>query len=88
MGDGSCGSHVVAAPSGQVGAGGRALARFPAERTEVDYRTVAPASGGVVRQVVFTLVQLVNLLVVFLPLGFAALRVLFVEVPQLARLVD
>jgi hypothetical protein len=40
------------------------------------------------RRVLFTLVQLGNLLVVFTPLGFAALRVLFVEVPLLARLVD
>ena len=88
MGDGAQLGHTSSLHSGQAVPAGEHWHGSPAERTEVDYRTVAPASCGVVRKVVFTLVQLVNLLVVVLPLGFAALRVLFVEVPLLARLVD
>ena len=88
MGDGAQLGHTSSLHSGQAVPAGEHWHGSPAERTEVDYRTVAPAPCGAVRKVVFTLVQLVNLLVVFLPLGFAALRVLFVEVPLLARLVD
>ena len=88
MGDGAQLGHTSSLHSGQAVPGGEHWHGSPAERTEVDYRTVAPASCSVLRKVVFTLVQLVNLLVVFLPLGFAALRVLFVEVPLLARLLD
>ena len=84
MGDGAQLGHTSSLHSGQAVPGGEHWHGSPAERTEVDYRTVAPASCGVLRKVVFTLVQLVNLLVVFLPLGFAALRVLFVDVPLLA----
>ena len=88
MGDGAQLGHTSSLHSGQAVPGGEHWHGSPAERTEVDYRTVAPASCSVLRKVVFTLVQLVNLLVVFLPLGFAALRVLFVDVPLLARLLD
>src|SRR4029079_2889176 len=88
MGDGAQLGHTSSLHSGQAVPDGEHWHGSPAERTEVDYRTVASASCSVVRKVLFTLVQLVNLLVVFLPLGFAALRVLFVEVPLLARLVD
>ena len=88
MGDGAQLGHTSSLHSGQAVPAGEHWHGSPAERTEVDYRTVAPASCSVLRRVVFTLVQLVNLLVVFLPLGFAALRVLFVEVPLLARLLD
>ncbi len=88
MGDGAQLGHTSSLHSGQAVPAGEHWHGSPAERTEVDYRTVAHAPRSAVRRVVFTLVQLVNLLVVALPLGFAALRVLFVEVPLLARLVD
>jgi non-ribosomal peptide synthetase-like protein len=88
MGNGAQLGHTSSLHSGQAVPGGEHWHGSPAERTEVDYRTVAPAPCSALRRVAFTVVQLVNLLVVFLPLGFAALRVLFVEVPVLARLVD
>jgi non-ribosomal peptide synthetase-like protein len=88
MGDGAQLGHTSSLHSGQAVPAGEHWHGSPAERTTVDYRTVAHAPCGALRRVVFTLVQLVNLLVVFLPLGFAALRVLFVEVPLLAQLVD
>ncbi len=88
MGDGAQLGHTSSLHSGQAVPAGEHWHGSPAERTEVDYRTVAHAPRSAVRRVVFTLVQLVNVLVVSLPLGFAALRVLFVEVPLLAQLVD
>jgi non-ribosomal peptide synthetase-like protein len=88
MGDGAQLGHTSSLHSGQAVPAGEHWHGSPAERTEVDYRTVAAAPCGAVRKVVFTAVQLVNLLLVFIPLGLAALRVLFVEVPVLARLVD
>ena len=88
MGDGSQLGHTSSLHSGQVVPAGEHWHGSPAERTEVDYRTVATAPCSALRKVVFTVVQLANLLVVFMPLGIAALRVLFIEVPVLAGLVD
>jgi non-ribosomal peptide synthetase-like protein len=88
MGDGAQLGHTSSLHSGQAVPDGEHWHGSPAEHTEVDYRTVAPRSCSVLRRVVFTLVQLVNLLVVVLPLGLAAIRVLFVEVPLLTRLLD
>ena len=88
MGDGAQLGHTSSLHSGQAVPAGEHWHGSPAERTDVDYRTVDPAPRSRVRPVVFTVVQLVGALVVFPPLAMAAVRLLFVEVPLLARLVD
>ena len=88
MGDGAQLGHTSSLHSGQAVPAGEHWHGSPAERTDVDYRTVATAPLQHVRRVVFSSVQLLNLLAVSLPLGIAALRVLFLEVPALARLLD
>ena len=85
---GAAGPHVVAAQRAG-GAGGRALARVAcrAHRGRLPDGRAALACS-VLRRVVFPLVQLLNLLVVYLPLAFAALRVLFAAGPAAGPLVD
>ena len=88
MGDGAQLGHTSSLHSGQAVPAGEHWHGSPAERTDVDYRTVDAAPRSRVRQVGYTLVQLVSALVLLPPLALAAVRVLFVELPLLARLVD
>ena len=88
MGDGAQLGHASSLHSGQAVPDGERWHGSPAQRTEVDYRRVAPAYCSTLRRVVFTLVQLLNVLFLYLPLAIAALRMLFAEVPPLARLLD
>ena len=87
MGDGAQLGHTSSLHSGQAVPAGEHWHGSPAERTDVDYRTVAPARRSVLRRTVFTAVQLVSLLV-FLPLPLALVRVLYLEFPVMARLLD
>jgi hypothetical protein len=54
----------------------------PAQRTEVDYRTVDPTECGTLRRVVYPVVQLLMVLVVFLPLAIGAVSMLDGAEPQ------
>jgi non-ribosomal peptide synthetase-like protein len=56
--------------------------------TESNYRTVEQATGGTLRRVVFSLVQLLNLTVVFVPLTIAAVATLFARFPLLGAIFD
>ncbi|MDT0350723.1 Pls/PosA family non-ribosomal peptide synthetase [Pseudonocardia charpentierae] len=87
MGDGAQLGHSSSLHSGQAVPAGEHWHGSPAERTDVDYRTVANEPRSVVRRVAFPAVQLLSLLV-SLPLGLAVVRLLYLEFPVMAQLLD
>ena len=60
----------------------------PAQRTEVDYRSVEPTDCGALRRAGYTVMQLLNVLAVYLPLGIGGVVVLLQSVPELSALLD
>ncbi|WP_308283170.1 Pls/PosA family non-ribosomal peptide synthetase [Pseudonocardia nigra] len=88
LGDGAQLGHASALYPGQAVPAGERWHGSPAQRTDVDFRAVPPTACGMLRRFVFTVVQLLNLLVLYLPLGLAGAAVLFAEVPQLAALLN
>jgi 2,3-diaminopropionate biosynthesis protein SbnA len=87
IGDGAQLGHTSALHTGQAVPAGEHWHGSPARPTEVDYRSVPTTTGSRVRRVVFSVVQVLNLLV-GLPLVMCALVVLLAEVPQLVALLD
>ncbi|WSW80116.1 phosphopantetheine-binding protein [Streptomyces sp. NBC_00996] len=88
MGDGAQLGHASSLHTGQVVPDGERWHGSPAQRTEVDYRTVDPADCSAVKRTVYGVLQLLNLLVVFLPLAIGGVSVLFAEIPQLHALLN
>jgi non-ribosomal peptide synthetase-like protein len=60
----------------------------PAERTEVDYRTVSPIGCGALRKVGYSAAQLLSVLALVLPLVIGGGVMLVAEFPRLAGLLD
>jgi non-ribosomal peptide synthetase-like protein len=87
MGDGAQLGHSSSLHSGQAVPAGEHWHGSPAERTDVDYRTVATEPRSVVRRIAFPAVQLLGVLV-SLPLALAVVRVLYLEFPVMAQLLD
>ncbi|HZA17352.1 MAG TPA: Pls/PosA family non-ribosomal peptide synthetase, partial [Pseudonocardiaceae bacterium] len=88
LGDGAQLGHSSALHSGQVVPAGERWHGSPAQRTEVDYQRVDPAGCSTLRRVVYPVVQLLVMLVVFLPLSISGVGMLFAQVPFLAALLD
>ena len=88
MGDGTQLGRASSLHAGQAVPDGERWHGSPAQRTEVDYRSVEPAKCGALRRVGYTVMQLLNLLVVSLPLGISGLIVLLQWVPQLRVLLE
>ncbi|GGN79292.1 hypothetical protein GCM10011579_063560 [Streptomyces albiflavescens] len=88
MGDGAQLGHASSLRTGQVVPDGERWHGSPAQPTEVDYRTVGPADCSTVKRTVYGVMQLLNLLVVVLPLAVGGVSVLLAEFPQLHALVN
>ncbi len=88
LGDGAQLGHSSSLHAGQTVPDGERWHGSPALRADVDYRAVGPADCGTARRVVFTIVQLLNLLVLGLPLATGGAIVLLAEVPQVMALLD
>ena len=84
MGDGAQLGNTSSLHSGQAVPAGEHWHGSPAERTDVDYRTVAAAPRSVLRRVAFPTVQLVSLLVA-LPLSLVIVRLLTASPTRRAR---
>ena len=69
MGDGAQIGHACSLHAGQAVPGGERWHGSPAQRTEVDYRVAGPARCGTLRRAVYTVLQLLKLLFVYLPLA-------------------
>ncbi|MGW1802734.1 Pls/PosA family non-ribosomal peptide synthetase [Streptomyces sp. NPDC001984] len=88
MGDDAQLGHASSLHTGQVVPDGERWHGSPAQPTEVDYRTVGPADCPTVKRTVYGVVQLLNLLVVVLPLAMGGASVLSAEIPQLHALLN
>nr|WP_307623996.1 Pls/PosA family non-ribosomal peptide synthetase [Streptomyces sp. V3I7] len=81
MGDGAQLGHSSALYRGQRVPAGEHWHGCPAEPTQVDYVRVAPASCGGARRTWFALGTLLQLLLLYVPLGVGGMYMLFTEVP-------
>ncbi|MFL6046884.1 MAG: Pls/PosA family non-ribosomal peptide synthetase [Propionibacteriaceae bacterium] len=85
MGDETQLGHASSLHAGQVVPDGHRWHGSPAQPTEVDYRSVEPASCGILRRVVYVSIQLLTMLVLYLPLAIGG-AYLLLRVPQVDAL--
>jgi non-ribosomal peptide synthetase-like protein len=85
MGDGAELGHSSSLHTGQVVPAGRRWHGSPAVPADADHGTVEPARRGALRRVVFSAVQLLNVLL-FLPLVLGTVMVLSARLPQVLTL--
>ena len=88
MGDRAQLGHTSSLHTGQAVPVGERWHGSPAQRSEVDYRAVDPTDCSAMRRVLFPVVQLLGMLVVFLPLAVGGVALLLTAVPQLAAILD
>jgi non-ribosomal peptide synthetase-like protein len=88
MGDGSQLGHASSLHRGQAVPAGESWHGSPAVRTDVNYRVVDRAPGGVLRSAVFGVMQLLSVLVVGMPLLVSVLVLLLAQIPQLNTLLN
>jgi len=88
MGDGAQLGHTSSLHAGQVVPAGERWHGSPAQRTDVDYRGVAPTDCGTLRRVGYSVLQLLNLLVLYMPLAIGGVDILLAELPYLVALLD
>ncbi|MCU1671307.1 MAG: nrps4 [Blastococcus sp.] len=86
MGDGAQLGHASALHCGQVVPAGERWHGSPAQRTEVDYRGVGPADCGSVRRAVYAVLQLANVLFLYLPLLIGGAGIVLSAVPVIPEL--
>ncbi len=87
MGDETQLGHASSLHSGQAVPDGQRWHGTPAQQTITDnFLTVFPAHCGTVRRVAYAVMQLLTLLLVYLPVGIGGLSLLLVAVPGLSEL--
>ncbi|MGW7369231.1 Pls/PosA family non-ribosomal peptide synthetase [Streptomyces sp. NPDC054841] len=87
MGDGAQLGHASALHAGQAVPAGERWHGSPAQRTDTDFRAVAPAGCTTLRKVLYCLWQVLSLLMVQLPVALVGVGVLVRAMPQLGELV-
>ncbi|MGW9431517.1 Pls/PosA family non-ribosomal peptide synthetase, partial [Streptomyces decoyicus] len=88
LGDGAQLGHASSLHSGQMVPDGEHWHGSPAQRTDVDYRTVGPAGCGAWRRTVHSALQLLAVLLVYVPLAVGGVGVLLAEAPQLTAVLE
>jgi non-ribosomal peptide synthetase-like protein len=88
LGDGAQLGHSSSLHTGQAVPAGERWHGSPAQPTEVDYRAVPTTALSTRRRVAFSTVQLLNLLVLGLPVATGGVLMLLLEVPQVTALLD
>ncbi|WP_219414398.1 Pls/PosA family non-ribosomal peptide synthetase [Pseudonocardia nigra] len=86
VGDDAQLGHSSSLHAGQAVPAGECWHGSPAQRTEVNYRTVEPARCGALRKVAYSAVQLLNVLL-YLPLVLGSAILLLARVPQVPELI-
>jgi non-ribosomal peptide synthetase-like protein len=87
MGDGAQLGHASTLNAGQAVADGQRWHGSPAQRSGVDYRAVEPATCGTFRKIFYSLMQLLNAVVLTGPLVLAIMVTLLEEFSWLAELI-
>ncbi|MGK5172704.1 Pls/PosA family non-ribosomal peptide synthetase [Geodermatophilus sp. CPCC 205761] len=88
VGDGAQLGHRSSLHRGQAVPDGERWHGSPAQRTDVDYRLVEPARCGALRRIVYSVVSLLNVVLVTLPLSLGAVALLTVVFPDIAALLE
>ncbi|KUN77075.1 peptide synthetase [Streptomyces bungoensis] len=88
MGDGAQLGHASALHRGQGVPAGERWHGSPAEHTSTDYVRVPPAGCGTARRAWFAAVALVQLFLVYIPLGVGGTYLLFTAVPAIGERLD
>ena len=88
MGDGAQLGHTSALHSGQTVPDGERWHGSPAQRTEVDYRRVAPADYGRLRRASFSISTLLEVFFIIMPLAEGGAFMLVTALPSLSTLLD
>ncbi len=86
MGDGAQLGHTSSLHTGQAVPDGEHWHGSPAQRTDVDYRTVDPTDCGTLRRAGYAVGQVLNLLFLYLPLAIGGADIVLREIPRLASL--
>ena len=86
LGDGAQLGHASSLHTGQAVPDGESWNGSPAQPTEVNYQRVDPMRCSTLRRAVYAVLQLLNVLVLSLPLALSGVAILLIEVPQLAVL--
>ena len=88
MGDGAQLGHASSLQSGHTVPAGERWHGSPAQRTEVNYLTVAPARCGALRRAIFSALALLGVLLVYLPLLWGGLDVVLGMAQSLMEALD
>ncbi|MGW7379130.1 Pls/PosA family non-ribosomal peptide synthetase [Streptomyces sp. NPDC054794] len=88
MGDGAQLGHASSLHAGQAVPAGERRHGSPAQPTDVDYGTVAPADCPTPKRTAYGVLQLLSLLLVWLPLSMGGVGILLAGVPQLHTLLE
>ncbi|MCE7002224.1 phosphopantetheine-binding protein [Kibdelosporangium philippinense] len=88
LGDGAQLGHASSLHAGQAVPDGQHWHGSPAQPTKADYRAVEPADCGTARRAAYAFSQLASMLLLYVPLAFGAIDLLFAGVPQFAALID
>jgi len=88
MGDGAQLGHTSTLHSGQTVPDGERWHGSPAQRTEVDYRRVAPADYGRLRRASFSISTLLEVFFIIMPLAEGGAFMLVAALPSLSTLLD
>jgi non-ribosomal peptide synthetase-like protein len=86
MGDGAELGHTSSLHTGQVVPDGERWHGSPAQRTDVEYRTVQPTDCATWRRAGYVLLQVLNLLFLALPLAVGGIDIVLREIPRLVAL--
>ncbi|MEU0370178.1 Pls/PosA family non-ribosomal peptide synthetase [Streptomyces sp. NPDC006283] len=84
LGDSSQLGHASTLYRGQAVPAGEHWHGSPAQQTDVDFRVAAPASCGLLRRTTHGVLQLVTVLLLYVPLVIGGVDVLLAAMPQLA----
>ena len=88
MGDGAQLGHTSTLHSGQTVPDGERWHGSPAQRTEVDYRRVAPADYGRLRRASYSISTLLEVFFIIMPLAEGGAFMLVTALPSLSTLLD
>ncbi|MER7482637.1 Pls/PosA family non-ribosomal peptide synthetase [Streptomyces sp. NPDC126510] len=88
LGDGAQLGHASSLHRGQAVPGGEHWHGSPAHRTDVDFQAVGAAHCGAVRRAVHSVLQMLAVLVLYVPLAVGGLFALLVGVPQLSTALE
>ena len=88
LGDGAQLGHASSLHSGQAVPDGEHWHGSPAQRADVDYRAVGPAGCGAWRRTTHSALQLLAVLLVYVPLAVGGVGILLAEAPQLTAVLQ